>query len=78
MLTACSPLLTLVVGNLGVISALDLGGNTDEASTKGVLGRSVQHLGLDFGLVRGPVGEVTRPEAGMSRRIRRMLSDQPR
>ena len=49
---------TLVVRDLGRVGALDLVGDADETPTEGVLGRGVEHLFLDLGLVGGPSVEA--------------------
>lgn len=46
---------TFGVGDLRVVGALDLGRDADERPAEGVLGRRVEHLGLDLGLVGRPV-----------------------
>lgn len=43
-----------VVGNLIKVSTLDLGANTHKLPAESVLAGSVNHLGLDLGVVRGP------------------------
>lgn len=46
--------LTGLVGDLRVVGSLDLNGNTDESATESILGRGVEHLGLDLGLIGRP------------------------
>lgn len=45
-----------LVGNLGKVSALDLGANTHELPAESILAGCVNHLGLGLGVVRGPNG----------------------
>lgn len=47
-------MLTLLVGDFGEISSLDLGRDTVEGSAQGIFRRSVYHLLLDFGVVGRP------------------------
>lgn len=43
-----------LVGNLGEVGALDVGGNTVQGSSQGILGGSIDHLGSNWGGVRRP------------------------
>lgn len=57
-----------LVGNLVKVSTLDLGANTHKLPAESILAGSVNHLGLDLGVVRGPNGFKQNVKGALAKR----------